>query len=173
MFKDIKGFEGRYLVNAQGEIYSCPKKQSEGKGFLHNGKKLKPYKNKHGYLMVVLYGEKKHRLTIHRIVCQTFVENVENKKYVNHKNGIKEDNRAENLEWVTASENMKHAFDAKLHIPYKRKVGTESKRAKLNQKQVREIRNSDLSSRKLGKIYDVCSSVICNVKNGKSYSNVK
>ena len=83
MFKDIKGFEGRYLVNAQGEIYSCPKKQSEGKGFLHNGKKLKPYKNKHGYLMVVLYGEKKHRLTIHRIVCQTFVENVENKKYVN------------------------------------------------------------------------------------------
>lgn len=173
MFKDIKGFENKYLVNELGEIYSCPKKQSNGNGFMHNGKKLKPYKNKHGYLMVCLYGEKKHRLTIHRIVCENFIDNPEDKKYVNHKDGNKLNNHVDNLEWVTASENMKHSFRTKLHIPYKRKVGADVDRSKLNEKEVREIRKSDLSLRKLAKIYDVHHSVIYGIKKGTRYFNVK
>ena len=97
--KDIKGYEGAYAVNEQGEVFSHPKKQRTGCGFLHHGIKLKPQLTIHGYQLVSLYkGGKSKALSVHRIVCQTFIENTDNKKYVNHKNGIKTDNRVDNLE---------------------------------------------------------------------------
>jgi hypothetical protein len=67
--------------------------------------------NKSGYVIVNLVQDGKRKLNLlHRVIAQAFLPNPSNKKCVNHINGIKVDNRVENLEWVTYSENMVHAF---------------------------------------------------------------
>lgn len=76
-------------------------------------------RDKDGYLKTALRnleGKRKY-LRVHRIVAENFIDNPDNKPVVNHKNGIKYDNRAENLEWFTISENTKHGFDSLGRLP--------------------------------------------------------
>ena len=98
MLKDIKGFEGRYWVNELGEVFNA------------RGSQLKTALKKNGYCYVVLFGKGSPQFKpIHRLVAEAFILNPENKPQVNHINGDKKDNRAENLEWVTHRENFAHA----------------------------------------------------------------
>lgn len=99
-YRDISGFAGLYKVSPDGNVYSCNKR-----------KLLTPLITIRGYARVGLYKDKKyHYNLIHRLVAMEFISNQEKKGEVNHKNGIKTDNRVENLEWVTRSENMIHGY---------------------------------------------------------------
>lgn len=104
----IKDFPDYYITDA-GDVYS--RHSDEFNNPLGRFKKLKPKKDRYGYLCVDLRtkGTHHHR-TIHRLVAETFIPNPENKPQVNHKNGIKTDNRVENLEWTSASENVRHSY---------------------------------------------------------------
>lgn len=97
---EIKGFPDYYVTDT-GDVYS--------RNYNHTGriKKLKQIKSRNGYLHVTLNGK---QLLVHRLVAETFIPNNDKKLQVNHKNGIKTDNRIENLEWVSASENIIHAY---------------------------------------------------------------
>ena len=120
VWKDIRGYEGLYQVSSLGKVKSCEKMIFHFRGGL---RKLKEKERKlvfdsDGYLVVDLYKEGKGKMNkVHRLVATAFIENTQNKKCVNHKNGIKSDNKVENLEWCTNSENQIHAFETGLKKP--------------------------------------------------------
>ena len=97
---DIKGYEGRYAITTDGQIWS----------YKYNNF-LTPYDHKNGYKMVILYndeGEYK-RLYVHRLVAQTYIPNPLNLPEVDHINSNKEENTVENLQWITKEDNIKKA----------------------------------------------------------------
>jgi hypothetical protein len=133
---------------------------------------LKLKQNKAGYLVARLYKDGKRKdYFAHVIVATVFVSNPDNLPFVNHKRGIKKDNRATELEWITCSDNHKHAFRTGLRKPV-RIFGTGSPAAKLTEEQARIIKSSSRSTRDLAKEYGVHHSIIQGIKSGKRWAHI-
>lgn len=85
---------------------------------------LKAHYDKDGYLRVTINNGKQSKMKyVHRLVAETFIPNPNNYEQVNHKNGIKDDNRVENLEWCTRSQNIRHRIDV-LGVTLRNKKGS-------------------------------------------------
>ena len=119
IWKDVPGYEGLYQASNFGRVKRLDTilPDKNGKRVHKKGKILKPstwhYKKtftKHPGLVVNLWKNGQRKLmTVHRIIASTFILNPKNKPQVNHKDGNRENNRVDNLEWVTQEENMAHS----------------------------------------------------------------
>ena len=110
IFKDIKGYP-QYQISNMGRVWSK-----------YRNRYMNPVANNKGYLQIKLIavnGKRKNEL-VHRLVALHFIDNPENKPEVNHINHIRDDNRVENLEWVTKSEN--NTLGRKQHFKWKKNI---------------------------------------------------
>lgn len=111
-WRPIPNWEELYHISNHGRIKSLEKKVKAGMGYrVIKEKILKPKVDKDGYLLINLSIDSRPiTYKVHRLVAESFIPNPENKPQVNHKKGVKSDNRALELEWSTQSENQKHAY---------------------------------------------------------------
>jgi hypothetical protein len=105
IWKDIEGYEGLYQVSNLGKVKSLSNNLAKKEKILKNSKNVKGYHK----VTLCLFGKRKS-ITVHRLVAEAFIHNDKNKSQVNHINGVKIDNNVNNLEWSTASENVRHSW---------------------------------------------------------------
>lgn len=165
VWKDVVGYEDYFRISSLGRVYSK-----------RTSKILKQCKNKAGYYTISsrIGGRagKAICLRIHRLIAEAFIPNPANKPFINHINGIKTDNSIANLEWVTAQENIVHAYSTGLIIP---NSGEKCSRSKLTQIQVDTIRKrykpycKKDGVRAIAKEFGLHHSIISRVVNNKTY----
>lgn len=151
----VKGFEHDYEVSSIGRVRR------------KDGEILNPGIHNRGYRRVNFKGKS---WFIHRLVAQAFIPNPEEKPQVNHINGVRDDNRAENLEWVTCQENLRHSYDV-LGTPG-HNLGKRSPRRKLTDEQARDVKYSKKTYSQLCEQYGIDDSTIHAIRHGKQYRDI-
>lgn len=167
-------FNENYEVSNLGNVRSLDRLVNHPSGGFakKKGCLLKLITDKDGYFNVNLKrNQKTNTKRVHRLVAIAFIPNPENKPQVNHKNGIKNDNRVENLEWATLSENRQHAYDTGLQNSFTRQ-GSKNNFSKLSEKDVIEIRKSTLSQSKTALKFNVTQSAISQIMIRKNWKHV-
>ncbi|HFJ9368546.1 TPA: NUMOD4 motif-containing HNH endonuclease [Bacillus cereus] len=167
-WKSLKGIVengDKYAVSNYGEVKNT-----------NSGRILKSFKSNRGYKVIRLCHESKtKKYLIHRLVALAFIPNLENKEQVNHKDGNKENNCIDNLEWMTRSENIQHAFDLGLK-PLNE--GEKHHKAKLTESDVRWIRGNykmyddEFSVKALAERFDVTYFTMYMVIKNKTWKHV-
>lgn len=174
IWKDIPNYEGLYQASNLGKIKSLTRIVNRRGNTTRTvfEKILITMSDGKGYRLVNLnkLGVTK-MYTIHRLILSTFVKNIENKPQVNHINGIKNDNRLVNLEWVTISENGFHAYKNGLQISAK---GEKANGSKLKNEQILEIRKigKTLPIKELANLYNISISTISMIINNKIWTHI-
>ena len=168
IWKPVVGYETHYSVSDQGRV----RREYAVRGTFV-GRIRKPWVNKDGYLKTKLsVCGKTKAFFVHRLVTDTFLGSRPENLEVNHKNGIKTDNRAENLEYVTRLENMRHAITTGL----RNCCGEKNPHARLTLAKVgwirRIYRHGELTRKQLGDCFGVAEQTIGDIVTGRKWGTV-
>lgn len=173
IWKDVVGYEGLYQVSNYGNIKCSAKIDMSGHrrkeiiyNFTSNASK--------GYFNISLRKNNfEKNAKVHRLVAQAFIPNIDNKPEVNHKNGIKTDNRIQNLEWATRQENATHASKNGLMHGVR---GCQNKKSKLIESQIKEIRflcKNKINYGTIAKQFGISRSNVCLISQHKRWSHIQ
>jgi len=170
-----------WVVSESGEIFTKDRTLTINRKRLNKnqqyqrtekGIKLNPHLSQSGYLIVSQKANgKRPKVFVHRLIGMAFVDGYKPELSINHINGIKTDNRPENLEWVTLSENTKHQWSSNL-VNLR---GEDHPSHKLTQKQVIHIRKAlqkGISANSLSIIANVSPSLIYLIEKGKRWASI-
>jgi hypothetical protein len=162
IFKSLKGIVEKgddYEVSNLGNVRNVT-----------TGKVLKGTKNYKGYLRVSFKGK---QYFVHKLVALAFIPNPDNREQVNHKKGKEKDNnRLDNLEWATRSENMIHAYDTGLEDI---KRGEDTNNAKLTDRDVTKIKEmfvARIPQKDIAKRFNIDIATISAIKTGRTWTHV-
>jgi hypothetical protein len=146
-------YNGRYAATIDGRIYSVSSRRF-----------LTPATQSRGYLTVALYDgsspKKPRSFLVHRLIASAFLGASD--LQINHKNGIKSDNRLENLEYVTQSGNIQHAIETLGQF-----AGERHGRAKLSNQQIEDIRNCGLPAKNIAVEYRITAGYVRDIKSAR------
>lgn len=173
-WKDIPGVDG-YQASDAGRIRSAFR-------ILKTDRKV----SNGGYLMFGIWQDNKGKtLNVHRCVALAWLEPVEGREHVNHKNGDRKDNRVENLEWVTRSENILHGlsragrYDNMRKVPlnprYSGRSGSNNHLSRLTSESLTELRallkRGDMSQTEIARKFGISKCGVSRIKLGQSYKD--
>ena len=173
-WKPVIGYESIYEVSNLGRVKSLERKvPCDENRFKIVKSKIMFYEESKGYLRVKLCRDNKSKkFFVHRLVLSSFGKRIEGKDFVNHINGIKTDNRFENLEWCTTSENLKHAYSIGLAETFK---GINHVNHKLTDNEVLEIyqlKNQGKTQQQISDKYNISRSNISLILSGKAWAHL-
>ena len=155
IWKDLIGYEGRYLIGSNGDIINS-------KGLL-----MKQSLDSDGYKLVSLYNGKKKTFRVHRLVAENFIRKIPKGMEVNHIDYNRANNHVENLEIISHSENVNHSYDRIAN------TSKNKRNSKITVKEVREIRDKystgGYTQVELAETYGLKKSAISDLLNGKSW----
>ena len=171
MWKDIKGYEGKYIISNCGKVKS-----------IISGRVLVQTKERYKRVTLCFNGKKTNK-TVHRIVAEHFVENPDKKPQVNHIDGNAWNNRSSNLEWCTQSENMLHAYQIGLQKPseYQKRRASEANlgeshhHSKIKDSDVLEIRKlyeSGYTQQKIADMFPISRGNVSDIVNLKTWKHI-
>ena len=171
VWKKVKGYEDLYDVSSLGRIWSRTRPNTLG--YIRQGRFRKFRVNLYGYCQLLLCDLDGVRKTflVHRLVAAAFIGSCPKSKEVNHKNGVKTDNRVTNLEYVTHAKNTQHAYDNGLIDHYK---GEGHWKAELNVGIVRIIRrlHKEMSFPEIGRVFNTTTQNVYMICSGKNWKHV-
>jgi hypothetical protein len=151
-----------YSIDQQGQIVN------------KRGHIMKPQLDRHGYYKLQFQiGRTCHHRYVHRLIAIAFLPNPEGKPVINHRNGVKTDNRIENLEWCTQGENLIHKYRALGQTPIH---GEAHSGSKLTNAEVIEIRKAltaptvNLSA--IARKHGITPNVITGIRDGKKWKRI-
>ena len=173
-WRDVVGYEGLYQVSDGGHVRSLDRVVPHARNVHRHikGQYIRPSINRAGYFKVGLSRDgcrdtqMVHRLVAKAFLCQAAVDSTE----VNHKSGNKLDNRVCNLEWVTPSQNMRHAFATGLN--HKRESHAQ---VKMNAAKVRVLRRClemGMTLRESAAVFGIREASACFIRQGRNWPHV-
>ena len=174
IWKDVVGFDGIYKISSLGRLKSVERviERKNNSNYVQSEKIING-SNHNGYLFTTLRkNNKKAQKFIHVLVAESFLGEKPNGFDVCHSDGNRLNNCINNLRYGTRSDNVKDSIKHRTHYTPFRKKGSERSYAKINEEIAKEIKNSNESSTKLSKKFNVSRALISGIRRNKNWNHV-